>query len=149
MIPYCLHGTIDLPRKGVIYKHRFKSHTQKCLSLDMEHRLCFPFCQGHYGRMQSHRQEIQFEMSYNLQSTINHTPLNSTLPLLPTHTHTHTHRSSHQCTSRHVLSMGVLSHKGSCVYTHSATLRIECAKVREERRLQLNYPQSKVITSIQ
>lgn len=60
--------------KGVIYKRRFKSHTQKCLSLDMEHRLCFPFCQGHYGRMQSHRQEIQFEMSYNLQSTINHTP---------------------------------------------------------------------------
>ena len=74
--------------RGVIYKHRFRSHTQKCLSLDMEHRLCFPFCQGHYGRMQSHRQEIQFEMSYNLRSTINHTPLNSTLPLFPTHTHT-------------------------------------------------------------
>lgn len=73
-IRYCLHGTIDLPHKGVIYKLRFKSHAQKCLSLDMEHRLCFPFCQGHYGRMQSHGQEIQFEMSYNLQSTINHTP---------------------------------------------------------------------------
>lgn len=62
-----------------------KSHTPKCLLSDMDHRLCFQFCQGHYERMQSHRQEIQSEMSYNLQSTINHALLTPHSLSFPSH----------------------------------------------------------------
>lgn len=77
----------------------------------MERRVCFPFCQGHYGGMQSHRQEIQFEMSYNLQSTINH-PLLKPRSLPFPHIHTHTLSSCYQCTASHV---------GGHVHAHTNT----------------------------